>query len=330
MQVVSHRRPAIFQTRMSRLEATQQASDPPQREQTERAILKTVLYSDLFGYPLTIEEIAHYLAEAVSCKEQVQAILSTPLWLNGQIAQVDGYVTRRGREDLVGLRRERMLTSHRLWRRARFYGRLMSSLPFVRMVAVTGALAMDNSDKHDDVDVLIVTAPARVWLARAFAVLIVYAGKFTATKLCPNYVLSQEKLSLEPRTVYVAHEFAQMVPIYGFEFHRRMRAANLWARQFLPNAEHPLHQEPEYCPGRIPRSFKKAAEWLLSGRLGNWLEAWEMQRKIRKFSALSAVGGNVIFDRDHVKGHFNDHGARISAQYQCLLEEHQLLSHRSL
>ncbi|MBZ5497277.1 MAG: hypothetical protein LAP85_12815 [Acidobacteriia bacterium] len=299
------------------------------RVQAERAILKTVLYSDLFDYALTIGEVVHYLAETAGCREQVEAILASPHGLNGQIVQVDGYFTMPGREDLVNRRRARNLTSRRLWRMARLYGKLLSCLPFVRMVAVTGALAMDNSDEHDDVDVLIVTAPARVWLARAFAVLIVYAGKLTATRLCPNFVLSEGALSLEPRTVYVAHEFVQMVPLSGFAVYQRMRAANLWVRHYLPNAEHPLHHEPEYHPGFIPRSFKHVAEWLLSGRLGDRLEAWEMRRKIRKFTALSAVGGSVVFNRHQVKGHFDDHGTLVSAEYQCRLEENNLDVHES-
>ncbi len=299
--------------------------DALRREEIERAILKTIVYSDLFDYPLTPGEVAHYLADNAVSGEQVQAALSAPLWIGGQIAKVDGYVTLRGRESLVNRRRERAAASRRLWRIARLYARLLGLMPFVRMVAVTGALAMDNSDSRDDVDVFLVTAPDRVWLARAFAVGIVYAGKLTGAVLCPNYVLSQDVLTLEPPSVYVAHEFVQMVPIFGLDIYRRMRAANPWAELYLPNAGRPLHEEPEYRPGWLIRTLKRAAEWLLSGRLGDRLESWEMRRKIRKFTRESARwGGSVILDRDQVKGHFDDHGTRISRRYESMLEAHQL------
>jgi hypothetical protein len=310
---------------MASLDPRQPSSNQYSNEKTERAVLHAVLYADLFDYPLTITEIAHYLGETISGKEHVQAVLSAPLRLNGQIAQVGEYITLRGREALVNRRLARARSSLGLWRRARFYGKVLSWLPFVRMIAVTGALAMDNCDEHDDVDILIVTAPARVWLARLFAILTVYAAKMTATRLCPNYVLSQDALELAPRTMYVAHEFTQMVPLFGFSVYEQMHTANPWVRQYLPNADRSLHQEPEYLPGRVTQSLKAAGERLLSGQLGDRLEAWEMERKIRKFTSTKTMHGkSVILDRDQVKGHFDDHSARISSLYEHRIEEYRL------
>ena len=50
------------------------------------------------------------------------------------------------------------------------YGLTIARLPFVRMVAVPGALTMDNVEPGDDVDYLIVTAPDRLWLCRAVVI----------------------------------------------------------------------------------------------------------------------------------------------------------------
>jgi len=323
MNQVSHARSADCQNRIAG--GVAQLPDC-EGEDTERAILKTVLYSSLFDYALTPDEIAHYLVETVSSEDEVRSVLAASEWLDGQIARVDGHVTLRGREDLASQRRERARASRRLWRKARFLARALSWLPFVRMAAVTGALAMENSAEHDDVDVFLVTAPGRVWLTRALAIALVYMGKLARTTLCPNYVVSQEVLSIEPRTVYVAHEFVQMVPIYGFAMYRRMRAANPWIRDLLPNADQPLHQEPEYHPGPVVRAVKRVMEWALSGELGDRLERWEMRRKIRRFSPMAGQAYNsVVLDRTQVKGHFNDHGTRISRQYEARLEEYGLV-----
>lgn len=94
----------------------------PAREQTERAILKTILYSDLFEYPLTSAEIAHYLVEAPGSRLQVQAILRAPVWLDGRINQVGGYVMLPGREGIVCCRGKRARAS------AGYGGRLASML----------------------------------------------------------------------------------------------------------------------------------------------------------------------------------------------------------
>ena len=44
----------------------------------ECSILKTVLYSDLFDYPLTPDEITHYLIGVAGTIDQVCASLSAP------------------------------------------------------------------------------------------------------------------------------------------------------------------------------------------------------------------------------------------------------------
>ncbi len=288
---------------------------------TERAILETVLYSDLFDYPLTPSEIAYFLIGVSSDPRKVQARLSAPTWLNGRITFAGGFVTVRGRERLVERRRKRAESSGRLWRRARVFARVLSCLPFVRMIGVTGALAMDNSDERDDVDVLIVTAPNRVWIARALSLLVVYAGRLGRNTLCPNYVLSETVLRLQRRGLYIAHEFVQMVPLYGFDVYERMRTSNRWVEEYLPNATRPLRPVQEHRPGPAGRGVKYLLELVLRGSLGDRIEAWEMKRKLRKFGRLVELSrGAAVLTRDQVKGHFEDHGEQVERAFRRRLE----------
>ncbi|HSD85848.1 MAG TPA: hypothetical protein VLG46_18435 [Anaerolineae bacterium] len=282
----------------------------------ENAILRTLLYSDLFDYPLTPEEIAHYLNGVSSTADEVRVCLARTPGLADRVIEIEGYFTLRGREALVARRLERAASSARLWRRARRFVRVLRLLPFVRMIAITGALAMNNCVAGDDIDVLIVTAPNRVWLTRVFAVALVYVGKFCGDTLCPNYVISEHALTLERRTLFVAHEFAQMVPMYGPCVYERMCTANRWIQTLLPNAMFPLRREPEQPLGLIGRAIKRSLEKLLAGRLGDALEAWEMRRKIRKFrQQLGRPDGAAILDHDHVKGHFDDYGGPVMRLY---------------
>lgn len=282
----------------------------------ERAILETLLYSDLFDYPLAPEEVAQYLGGVRSTLDEVRACLAQTHYLDGRIIEIDGYLALRGREALIARRLERAAASDRLWRRARRFVRVLRLVPFVRMIAITGALSMKNSAAGDDIDVLIVTAPARVWLTRALAIALVYAGKLCGDTLCPNYVISERALTLDKHTLFVAHEFIQMVPVYGRAVYDRMCAANPWIQIMLPNAQPLMQSGPDQSPGSIGRGLKRGLEWLLSGRVGDALEAWEMQRKLRKFQAkLGQPDGDAILDRDHVKGHFEDYGGPVMRLY---------------
>lgn len=282
----------------------------------ESAILHTLLYSDLFDYPLTPAEAAHYLIGRPGTLDEVRACLARSCWLADRVIEMNGYLALRGREALIARRLDRAATSDRLWRRMQRFVRVLRALPFVRMIAVTGALAMKNSAAHDDIDVLIVTAPDRVWLTRALAIALVYVGKLCGDTLCPNYVISERALALDRRTLFVAHEFAQMVPVYGLTVYGRMCAVNHWIQRVLPNASRPFWSQPEEAAGPIGRGFKRVLEKLLSGQVGTALEDREMRRKIRKFQPrLGQPDGDALLDRDHVKGHFEDYGGPVMRLY---------------
>ncbi len=287
----------------------------------DEAILRTLLYADVFDYPLTLDEIHHYLIATPATPEAVQTALDGSPWLAQRVTRVDGYVTVREREANCTVRDQRRKHSERMWPAARRWGYLIGCLPFVRMVAVTGALAVDNAPAGDDIDYLIVSAPGRAWLARALSVLLVRLARLRGVGLCPNYVLAQTALVQHQRDLYAAHDLAQMVPLVGRPVYEAMLAENAWRLAFLPHARRPLRREPELTPRGLLRLGQRCGEWLLGGRLGDALERWERARKLRKFAPAAQLPGSAAeLDADHIKGHFDDNGRPIMARFQERLE----------
>jgi hypothetical protein len=298
---------------------------PPQPRSVDEAVLRTLLYADIFDYPLKPAEIHHYLMEYSAAPEIVLAALETSPWLAERITRVNGYVALKDRATLGPIRDERQRRSAALWPYARRWAYMVGCLPFVRMVGLTGALAVNNSPPDDDIDLLIVTAPGRVWLARALAVGLVYLARWLdGVVLCPNYVLAQTALAQDKRDLFTAHDLAQMVPLVGLAVYAQLRVANPWLARYLPHAQQPLHQEPDLAPRSLGRLLQRAGEWLLSGKLGDALEAWERTRKLRKFApAAQRPDSAAQLDADHVKGHFDDHGHPILKKF------HERLNHWS-
>jgi hypothetical protein len=294
---------------------------------TEEAILKTVIYADIFDFPLTRQELHHYvIAEAPVSRAQIDEALATSPFLDTALHLQDEYVISAGRQSIIALRAQREQASQRLWREAFNYGERLARLPFVRMVALTGALAVRNaSDNDDDLDYVLVTVPGRVWIARACAILLVRLAQRRGVIVCPNYVLAESALLQEKQDLFMAHEVAQMVPIYGHSLYAAMRARNAWVSAYLPNATTPIDAETERSPGPGWRMLKRAAEFLLGGRVGDALEGWEYRRKLRRFSAdLQTPNNAAQLDAEHVKGHFNDHGHPVVQQYNERLRQYNL------
>jgi hypothetical protein len=188
----------------------------------------------------------------------------------------------------------------------------MSNLPFVRMIAVTGGLAMDNM-ADGDIDYLVVTEPGRLWLCRALIVGLVRLAAVKGTELCPNYFLSERALELTERNLFTAHEVAQMVPIAGMETYARLRELNRWTDTFLPNAAGAPRRLAPVEPSR--RRTRRIVERTLRSRVCTPLERWEMSRKIRKLVNRGNGHVEAAFGPDWCKGHFGDHGQVTLARY---------------
>ncbi len=280
----------------------------------QQAILQTIAYADVFEYPLSAAEVHRYLVGVPASPEMVRAQL-THLSQQALLLSHEGYYTLAAREGNLAARQRRAAVAATLWPQALFYGRQVAALPFVRMVAVTGALAADNVDPDADIDFLIVTEPGRLWLCRLLVILLVRAAAQRGAVLCPNYFLSERALLLEEQSLFAARELVQMVPIAGMSTYGAMRRLNAWTDAHLPNA---TGAPPKTLP-ETPRMepLKHAAEAVLRTAPGAWLDQWEMQRKVRKFERQYAYHTEANFSPDWCKGHFDAHGQRIMDAYQA-------------
>jgi hypothetical protein len=291
----------------------------------EEAILRTILYADVFNFPMTFEEIHHFLMyhQPVSAP-QVEHTLATSAALQHVLCFDRGYVALMERPHLVAQRLERDQASATLWPLARHYGLWMARLPYVRMVAVTGALAVGNAaHTDDDLDYLIVTSANRVWLARALAVVLVRLAKRRGVTVCPNYVLSENAFEQKKKDLFIAHEIAQMIPVYGYELYTQFRTANAWVFAHLPNAQRAFFDEDR--GGRGWFLLKQVLEGVLRGTVGDALERWEYRRKLRRFEGdLHTPHSAAQLDEQHVKGHFNDYGYFVLRQYHERLQTYGL------
>jgi hypothetical protein len=288
-----------------------------QIEPLAEAILRTLTYADLYDYAMTADEIHRYLIGCAATRAQVQVALEDRSRLDGQIARGREFFTLKGREVLRGLRDSRRNLSAKLWDHARRYARFMAHLPFVRMVAVTGALAVDNAPEGDDIDFLIITAPGHLWTARGLIVLMVRLARLWGVHLCPNFLITENALVYEDRNLYSAHEIAQATPLFGPLLFRRYWLVNRWVEDYLPNVQSCASIEPELTLGRVGTWLKVLGERLLSTPPGIRLEHWEQVRKVARLrSQVSVESDQNQFDADCCKGHFGGHARRALEEYE--------------
>src|SRR6266550_6015861 len=162
----------------------------------EEAAVRTVVYADVFDYPLQAAEIHRYLHGVAASWDATAAALARCCARGNVLSQRDGFYTLAGREELVDLRCRRAVQAERLWPTAVKYGHVIAGLPFVRMVAVTGSLAWNNVNDSGDIDYLIVTEAGRLWLCRWMVAALSRLARLDGVQLCPNYMVSKRALLL--------------------------------------------------------------------------------------------------------------------------------------
>lgn len=297
------------------------AAPAPSGEALRRAILGTLIYADLFDHALTRAEIHRNLIGQAESQEAVVAMLDNDAELRFHIGQTEDRFHLIGRSHLAITRRERVAASARLWPVAKRYGARITRLPFVRLVGVTGALAMNNARPDDDIDFFILAQPRRLWLCRLLVLGVVKLAARQGYVLCPNFFLSTDYLRLSERNLFSAHEVIQMVPLERNPWYGAFIEANGWVADFLPNAFDGGTAEAR--PGSTRRLPAGLVASLLSHRVFDPVERWEMRRKVRRLSRrLEHEGGSVAFSPHECRGHFAAHDVHILAAYRQRLLEH--------
>lgn len=209
----------------------------------KKAVLSTLAYADIFDYPLRENEIYRFLLSDIRYQilDVGKGLKELP-----EVSQKNNFYFLKEREHLVLLRKKRERWSRKRLKIAKQVARWLKIIPTIKMVAVTGALAMENSNKNDDIDLLIITSKNRLWLTRLLAVLLVEliakrrhpADKEVKDKICLNMFLDEGHLKVpeKEQDLFSAHEVCQLKPILDKNgTYQKFLKANLWSKKFLPN-----------------------------------------------------------------------------------------------
>ncbi len=295
------------------------------RGHVESAILRTLHYADIFDYALTEREVIRYLIGAPVLRSEIAPAVHSLIQSRACSISPDGFLTLPGRESLVLERARLHQQALGQKRRARCYALLLGYFPFVRMVALTGALAMENA-RDDDIDLFIVAAEGHLWTVRAAAVALVRLARLAGDQVCPNFLVTENRLAVSEENLYSAHEIVQMIPLYGFDVYERFRDLNNWALHYMPNAyqERRVRAESIKWPGIW---FKALGERLLGTRPGLSFERWEMSRKIKKLYALVPPNADEVeFSAEACCGFTSGHGGRALAEFEARIREFEAMS----
>ena len=189
----------------------------------------------MFDYPLTSTEIFLYL-KSKHCQHEFEECLRY-LVMERSIYRFDKFYTLKNDYHLILRRHQGNKKASGLIKIAGKVSDMLIKFPYVRGIAISGSLSKNYADENSDIDLFIITAKNRLWIARTlmhtFKKLTFLVNK--QDYFCMNYYIDEQELEITEKTVYTAIEVVTLMPLQGDNIFERFYAENVWTQQYLPN-----------------------------------------------------------------------------------------------
>lgn len=204
----------------------------------------TIAYHNIFDYPLTIAELKKWKSGNKFLISKAGRIINSQL----SIKTKQNFYFLDGRQDIIKKRLKNERYSQKKLIIAKNATKLVSKIPTVKFVGITGALAMMNASKDSDIDLIIITKQNTLWTTRflVYGLLRVAGYKLRSpnqkdekNKLCLNMWLDESDLiwNKKDRNIYTAHEITQIVPLVNKDkTYEKFLYLNRWILDYWPNA----------------------------------------------------------------------------------------------
>jgi predicted nucleotidyltransferase len=217
----------------------------------EKNILATIIYYDVLDFPLTSFEIWKHLIRTdystvpknnshnVSL-QQVVAVLHERN-LAGYIEQENGLYFLKNRKNLVAERISKQKLSNFKIKKLLEITRWLQYVPFVRMIGITGKLAMGQAHQKSDLDVLVSLKKGRIWTGRTLFTVLAHLfgkrryGKHVSDRICLNYFIGDESLEILTKDLFSANEYMFMLPLCGWDLFKSFQLRNIWISSIKPS-----------------------------------------------------------------------------------------------
>ncbi len=326
----------------------------------EKSIIATVCYYDVLNYPLTGFEIYKYLINVDFIKrhndkalKQVQndradisfydiiEALENSLELRKIIFQKNGFYFLKGRDEIIKKHIWRKKIADEKWKKARRIIWFFDCIPFIRMITISGSLALGNTCRESDLDLLIVTKTGRIWTCRTLVTFLTILlgvrrhGNVTRDKICLNHYIVDKSLEIPFKSLYNAQSYARLVPIIdknGFIF-KQFQKANSWIGEYLLFWPEASRRYPGMSPTKNLRAIKsnkvlislaKFLEIVLNDKIGNFFEkklAKYERARIEKDPLKEKPGGRIVANDTQLEFHPNSPEVRIIQGFNARMKK---------
>ena len=206
--------------------------------------------------------------------------------------------------------------------------RFLRYVPFVRMIGVTGRMAMKNTEKKSDLDLFICLEAGHIFTGRTLVTALVQLlgkrryGDKIADRVCLNYFITTDALEIETKTLFASSEYFFMLPVFGFKYFQKFQSVNQWIKEYHGNyAPAEMANAKMIYDSRTSRAIRNFGEKIFNaGFLEEKLKNWQT-RRILSDPRTKKAGSLIVADEHSLVFLPDPQGPKIFEQFSERLQK---------
>jgi hypothetical protein len=292
------------------------------------AIVKTIVFFDLFDFPLTNFEIWQSSGVKCSLVDIVSNLKHESL--EKAITLKQGYFCLSGREQIINKRKQRYNQAQKKYKKAMFVLKIFRYIPWIRMIAVGNVIGASNWKKESDIDLFIITKAKRIWISRFFCILITLVLRLRPKenniqdKICLSFFISEEQMNIQSLKLrrqeqddkYFTFWLSQLMPIYDKDdCYKEFIKENQWIFEYLPNWQKKDPTTRRKVFGGWGELVQEVIDLFIGGLEGNF-KKWQINIMPANLKKQANKDTRIVVSDKVLKFHSNDRREEIMTKYQ--------------
>ena len=273
-------------------------SSEPVTINTEEAVEKTLLYASLFNSGIKKDKMLNSMFDIKTTEKKMEAALSN-LFRENRISIRDNtlYLNENKNDFYISKNTNRKL------KKSLLFLNILKKFPLVSVISFSGGTAHYGLEKHDDIDLFIISKPNCLYLV--YAVIHIFSFIFGLREtICANYLIDENNLEIKsPRDFYTAHQIISLVPYKNKTGFNKFLENNTWINNFFPNFE--IDKYP----------YKEASKWYaILSQLNISIMLFYRNLYKKKISGDSSE--SLKLGPGCLRLHTNDHREKITSLFE--------------
>ncbi|MGE5500148.1 MAG: glycosyltransferase family 4 protein [Syntrophothermus sp.] len=266
--------------------------------EVETVVQKTLLYYKLFDSGLNVDMLSKFLLDLKVTRCQLDEAVASLIKRNiitasdnilSLNAEVNHFYTKKSNSKNIKLKAALL--------------RIIKNIPFITAIAFSGGTANYGLDKHDDIDLFIISKPHSVYIVYALIHLISVILK-SRTVLCVNYMVDEIAVEIKiHRDLYTAQQIIALMPFTNSGYIDYFLFKNSWISEFYPNYKIPENVSRNISPVyNVLSPFNRLLEKLYRKRYKKLLETAEDE--------------SIVLTENIIKLHTNNYRKKIITEFE--------------